>query len=107
MKRRQAINAALSRASDKKRITDSIARIARKLGHAPSHSEFIAHSGISAYSVVRCFEYWNDAIRAAGFSPSTRNLKVEDRELLEDWGRQVRQQTGAYLHFTAIAEREV
>jgi hypothetical protein len=80
--------------SDKQRIIDSIARIARKLGHAPSHSEFIAHSGISAYSIMRSFEYWNDAIRAAGFSPSTRNLKVEDRELLEDWGKQVRRNRG-------------
>lgn len=80
--------------SDKKHIIDSIVRLARKLGHAPSHSEFIAHSGISAYAIMRCFEFWNDAIRAAGLRTSTRNVKVEDRELLEDWGRLVRRNRG-------------
>lgn len=38
--------------------------------------------------------YWNDAVRAAGLRPRKRNVSVEDRELLEDWGRHARR-TGA------------
>ena len=87
-------NVPLRLVSDKKHIIDSIVRIARKLGHAPSHAEFVAHSGITPYSVTRCFEFWNDAVRAAGLRTSTRNVKVEDRELLEDWGRLVRRNRG-------------
>ena len=94
MKRRQAINAALSRAPDKKLIIGSIASIARELGRAPSLSEFIVRSAISAYSVTRCFECWNDAVRAAGFLPNTGNVKLEERALLEDWGREVRRNRG-------------
>ena len=90
MKRRRAINVASSHVPDKKHIIDSIARIAKELGHAPSHAEFVARSGISAYSITQCFEYWNDAVRAAGLRPSKRNVRVTDRELLEDWGRHAR-----------------
>ena len=79
---------------DKKHIIDSIARIGSELGRAPSHSEFMARSGISAYSVTRCFECWNDAVRAAGLRPNTWNVRAEDRTLLEDWGRQVRRNRG-------------
>jgi hypothetical protein len=82
--------------SDKKHIIDSIAAIARKLGRVPSRSEFIARSGISAYFVLRCFRCWNDAVRAAGLPPNTLNVKVEDRALLEDWGRQVRRNRGLH-----------
>jgi Homing endonuclease associated repeat len=94
MKRQQAINVALTCVSDKKHIIDAIARMARKLGRAPSHSEFIARSGISAYFVLRCFERWNDAVRAAGLRPNTGNARMEDRALLEDWGRHVRRNRG-------------
>jgi Homing endonuclease associated repeat len=86
--------------SDKKHIIDCIASIARKLGRAPSHSEFIDRSGITAYSVMRCFECWNDAVRAAGLRPNTRNIKVEDRALPEDWGRQVRRNRGILTFHT-------
>jgi len=90
MKRPQANNVALTGVSDKKHITDSIASIARKLGRAPSRSEFTARSGISAHFVLRRFRGWNDAVRAAGLRPNTQNVRVEDRALLEDWGEQVR-----------------
>jgi len=109
MKRRQAINAApnrvaRTRASDKKRITDSIARIARKLGHPPSRSEFIASSGISAHFVLRCFRGWNEAVRAAGLYPNTSNVRVEDRALLEDWGQQVRRNRGIHPRYAQLRE---
>ena len=76
--------------TDKKHILEAIASMARKLGHAPSHSEFVARSGISAYSISRYFEYWNDAVRAAGLRPDTLNVRIEDRALLEVWGKAVR-----------------
>ena len=94
MKRQQAKNLALTHVSDRQRIIDSIARMAKELGHAPSHAEFVARSGISAYSIMQCFEYWNDAVRAAGLRPSKRNVRVTDRELLEDWGRHARRSGG-------------
>jgi len=99
MKRRQAINGspnrvAQTRAPDKKRIIDSIARLAKELGHTPSHAEFIARSGISAHRIMQCFEFWNDAVRAAGLCPRKRNARVGDRELLEDWGRHARRSGG-------------
>lgn len=75
---------------DKKQILNSIAAIAKQLGHAPSRSEFITHSGISLYFVLQSFPRWNDAIRAAGLRPYSLNARVDDRALLEDWGKVVR-----------------
>jgi hypothetical protein len=75
---------------DKKQILKSIALIARKLNRAPSRSEFIAGSGISLYFVLRSFPKWSDAVRAAGLQPYTLNLRVQDRALLEDWGKAAR-----------------
>src|SRR5438132_11835977 len=79
---------------DKKQILNSIAAIAKKLGRAPSRAEFTARSGISAFFVLQWFRSWSDAVRAAGLRPYTRNAKVEDRALLEDWGNTVRTNRG-------------
>ena len=76
--------------SEKKHIIGAIARMASKLGRAPSHSEFTARSGITAHAITRCFACWNDAVRAAGLRANTLNVRAEDRTLLEDWGRVVR-----------------
>ena len=51
---------------------------------------FIALAGISEHSVSQFFPSWNAAIRAAGLPPYTLNLRLDDRELLEDWGCAVR-----------------
>jgi hypothetical protein len=75
---------------DKRQIVNSIKKIARKLGRAPSRPEFYSRSGISAYFVLQYFRTWSEAIRAAGLRPYTRNAKIESRELLEDWGEAVR-----------------
>jgi Homing endonuclease associated repeat len=75
---------------DKHFILDSLAAIARGAGRPPSRSEFASLSGISEHSVSQFFPSWNAALRAAGLSPYTLNLRLEDRELLEDWGRAVR-----------------
>lgn len=96
MKPQQAKNLALTHVSEKQHVIKSIARIAKELGHAPSRSEFIARSGISSHFVLRRFRGWNDAVRAAGLNPNTSNVRVEDRALLEDWGKQVRRNRGPH-----------
>lgn len=76
--------------SDKQHILDSIRAIARGLGRAPSQSEFVALAEISEYSVSQCFSSWNDAVRSAGLHANTMNVRLEDSELLKDWGETVR-----------------
>jgi hypothetical protein len=75
---------------DKQFILDSLAAIARGAGRPPSRSEFASLSGISEHSVSQFFPSWNAALRAAGLPPYTLNLRLEDRDLLEDWGHAVR-----------------
>ena len=75
---------------DKQLILDSIAAIARGAGRPPSRSEFVSLAKISEHSVSRFFPTWNAALRAAGLPPYTLNLRLDDRELLEDWGNAVR-----------------
>jgi hypothetical protein len=75
---------------DKRLILDSIAAIARGAGRPPSRSEFASLSEISEHSVLQFFPSWNAALRAAGLQPYTLNLRLADRELLEDWGYAVR-----------------
>jgi len=74
----------------KKDILDSIAAMARQLGRAPSLSEFVALAGISEYSVSQSFPSWSAAVRTAGLEPNNSNLRLEDCELLKDWGETVR-----------------
>jgi len=75
---------------DKQHILDSLAAIARGAGRAPSRSEFVSLSGIKEHCVSQFFPSWNDAVRAAGLDPFTLNVRLEDSELLEDWGHTVR-----------------
>jgi hypothetical protein len=79
---------------DKKQILNSIASIAKKLGRAPSRAEFTSRSAISAFFVLQWFRTWSDAVKTAGLQPYTRNAKVQDRALLEDWGKTVRKNRG-------------
>jgi hypothetical protein len=76
--------------SDNQHILDSIRAIARGLGRAPTRSEFVSLAGISEYSVSQCFPSWNDAVRSAGLRANTMNVRLEDGELLRDWGETVR-----------------
>ena len=76
--------------SDNQHILDSIRAIARGLGRAPTRSEFVALAEISEYSVSQCFSSWNDAVRSAGLHANTMNVRLEDSELLKDWGETVR-----------------
>jgi HNH endonuclease len=75
---------------DKQLILDSLAAIARGAGRTPSRSEFVSLSGISEHQVAQFFPTWNDAVRAAGLRPNTLNVRLQDRELLEDWAFAVR-----------------
>jgi Homing endonuclease associated repeat len=75
---------------DKQLILDSIAAIARGAGRPPSRSEFVALAKISEHSVSQFFPTWNAALQAAGLPPYTLNLRLDDRELLEDWAHAVR-----------------
>jgi hypothetical protein len=76
--------------SDKQHILDSIRAIAKGLGRAPTSSEFVGLAEISEYSVSQCFSSWNDAVRSAGLHANTMNVRLEDSELLKDWGETVR-----------------
>ncbi len=75
---------------DKQHILDSIRAIARGLGRAPTRSEFFRLAGISEYSISQCFPSWNNAVRSAGLHAKTLNVRLEDSELLKDWGEIVR-----------------
>jgi hypothetical protein len=79
---------------EKRRILTSIRKIAKRLGRTPTQWEFLSGGRGTDYSVSRFFPKWNDAVRAAGLQPYTRNARVEDRELLKDWGKAVRKRRG-------------
>jgi len=76
--------------SGKQHILDSIRAIARGLGRAPTRSEFVRLAGISEYFVSQCFPSWNAAVSSAGLHANTMNVRLEDSELLKDWGETVR-----------------
>jgi hypothetical protein len=80
--------------TDKMQILNLIATVAKKLGRAPSLTEFASRTGISRYSFSKCFAKWNDPVRAAGLQPSSLYVRPENGELLEDWGRTVRERRG-------------
>src|SRR6266704_6702741 len=86
----QTIEGTLRPMPDKKHILNSIAAVAKHLGRAPSRAEFISRSGISLHFVLQSFPSWSQAIQAAGLRPYTLNVRVEDRALLEDWGKTAR-----------------
>lgn len=75
---------------DKKQIVDSIAKVAKQLGHTPSILEFAAHAEISRSSLFLIFPKWNEAVRAAGLKPNRLYVRPTDTELLKDWGEAVR-----------------
>src|SRR5215813_5329527 len=79
---------------DKKQILNSIAAVARRLGHTPSRQQFYSRSGISPYFILRFFPTWSAALRAAGLRPYSLNARAPDRALLEDWGLAARKNIG-------------
>src|ERR1700752_4104171 len=75
---------------NQQQIVKSIAVMAKRLGRAPSVSDFVARGGIPKYFVFRHFRTWNDAVRAAGLRPSRFFARPDDIELLQGWGETVR-----------------
>lgn len=75
---------------DKQEILDAIRETAQKLGHPPSRAEFNAKSGMTEYQVLKHFPSWREAVRASGLEPHLTNIKLDDSDLLQDWGELVR-----------------
>ena len=71
-------------------ILDAIRLAARELGQPLSRSRFIAHSGISEYRILKHFPSWREALKASGVEINDTNVKLEDDDLLRDWGDLVR-----------------
>lgn len=75
---------------DRQDVLDAIRRTAHVLGRPPSRREFEAKSGMSEYQVLRHFPSWREAVRVAGLVPDASNIKLDDGDLLQDWGELVR-----------------
>jgi hypothetical protein len=71
-------------------ILDAIRKAAKDLGRPPSRPEFTARSGLSEYKVLNHFPSWREAVRAAGLTPDSTNVRLDDESLLKDWGELVR-----------------
>lgn len=71
-------------------IVEAIRTCAANIGESPSRASFVGHSGITEYHVLLHFPNWTEAVIAAGLSPDTSNLRIEDDQLLADWGMVVR-----------------
>lgn len=75
---------------DKSSVLDAIRQVAQVLGHPPSRAQFEANTSVTEYQVLRYFPSWREAVRAAGLEPDATNVKLDDSELLSDWGKLVR-----------------
>jgi hypothetical protein len=71
-------------------VLDAIRETAKALGRAPSRREFMRSSGMTEYQVLRHFQSWREAVRAAGLDSEPTNIPLEPAVLLEDWGELVR-----------------
>jgi hypothetical protein len=75
----------------KEQILAAIRAAERKLGRAPSGSEFTRLSGITIKKVTRYYPSgFRAALRDAGITPSHIGFRVATAELLKDWGRVAR-----------------
>lgn len=75
---------------DKNQVLDAIRNCANQLGRPPSRSEFKKKTGMSEYHVLRHFQNWREAVRAAGLQADCTNVRLDDGALLQDWGEFVR-----------------
>ncbi|HET9283578.1 MAG TPA: hypothetical protein VFR24_16600 [Candidatus Angelobacter sp.] len=72
-------------------ILTAIRSAARKLGRAPTRSEFMRLSGIHYGRLIPHFpDGYRSAIRAAGLSPDPGGLRIDTAALLTDWARLAR-----------------
>ena len=68
----------------------SMKHLAERLGHAPSRSEFKSETGVNEWTYTKYFEDYRDFVRCAGLEPDTSNIRIDDEDLLRDWGELVR-----------------
>ncbi len=71
-------------------VLDAIRAAAQTLGQPLSRSKFLSHSGMTEYQVLKHFQSWKAALKAAGVQPDETNVRLEDTDLLQDWGQLVR-----------------
>ncbi len=86
---------------DKQSILEAIRQTAKTVGHPPSRTEFKANTGMTEYRVMQHFPSWREAVRAAGLQPDVTRIKIDDDQLLKDWGelvRKLRQIPTRYLY---------
>ena len=50
----------------------------------------MSQTGMKEHQILKHFSSWNEAVSAAGFAPHTDNQRVDDDDLLKDWGSLVR-----------------
>jgi hypothetical protein len=71
-------------------LIEAIKAASDALGGGLSKRAFLTHTGMTEYQINSHFDSWNAAVEAAGLDPYTRNIRIEDSALLEDWGQVVR-----------------
>jgi hypothetical protein len=74
----------------KEQIISALQAAARKLGQAPTSSEFTRLSGITINQVRERFSGYRIAVCAAGLEPNRMGMRVETADLLMDWAKVVR-----------------
>jgi hypothetical protein len=58
-------------------------RVAKQLGHTPTHREFNEHGSMGNASVTRRFGTWNKALKAAGLEPNKIDKVTKTQALAE------------------------
>jgi|GEM_PF-1366625 hypothetical protein len=81
----------MAETANKTSIIDAIRRLAKELGHPPTRNEFREKSGVSEHYLLKYFPSFREALRISGLEPNSTNIKLEDVDLLLDWGSCVRQ----------------
>ncbi|MBL8098334.1 MAG: hypothetical protein JNK81_04090 [Anaerolineales bacterium] len=71
-------------------ILDTIRQLTKELGYPPSQDEFQDLTRISRKQVLLHFQSWREALRLSGVELNSTNIKLDDKDLLEDWGFFVR-----------------
>ena len=74
----------------KQQILSALRAAARKLGHAPTRSEFMRLSGIHYCRLMPYFPGFRAAVRAAGLKPHPQGVRIGTVAMLRDWGRLAR-----------------
>lgn len=71
-------------------ILDAIRAAAQVVGQPLPRTKFLSHSGLSEYQVLKYFPSWKAALKAAGIQSDETNVRLNDVDLLQDWGEMVR-----------------